>query len=250
MDAKLFFSTFLLIFLAELGDKTQLAAMARTASSDGAKWTVFFAASAALVVSTLVAVLFGHVLTKFIPEHVIKMAAGTLFILFGGLILYDTLRRPAPEPAEAMPAAVARPGMLARAVLRIAADFEQASADDYLALAAKAATPAGRAMLLTLAAEEREHLRMLRETTAEHAEVVLTAVSPELLPGEPELKHDVAASADPALAHAVAHEEATARFYFELARLTPLPSLKHTFTTLARAEQGHAERLKRTPGVI
>ena len=60
MDPKLFLTVFGTVFLAELGDKTQLAALTRTAAADGSKWTVFFAASAALVVSTLVAVLIGE----------------------------------------------------------------------------------------------------------------------------------------------------------------------------------------------
>ena len=84
-NAKLFASTFILIFLAELGDKTQLAAMAK--SIEG-RMTVFLAASAALVCSTLIAVLFGDSLTRFIPERYLQIAAGVLFIVFGGIMLF------------------------------------------------------------------------------------------------------------------------------------------------------------------
>jgi len=248
MDAKLFVSTFLLIFVAELGDKTQLAALARSAASDGGKWTVFFAASAALVLSTLVAVLFGQVLTAFIPVHVIKLTAGMLFLLFGGLILYDTLARPTAAAVEPAPV-TAQTGVLSRAVLRIAADFEQASADDYAALAGATDNPATRRLLLALAEEERGHLRTMQAAAAQHPGAV---VAPELhahLPHAAELMHDVAGSTDPALAHAIEHETATARFYDELARLTPVPSLKQTFATLARAEHDHAARLRRAAGL-
>ncbi len=246
MDAKLFFSTFLLIFLAELGDKTQLAAMARAAGAAGAKWTVFFAASSALVVSTLVAVLFGHVLTRFVPTYVIKLAAGILFLLFGGLILYEALARPTSPAARTTEAPVAAPpGLLVRAVLRTAAAFEQAAADDYTALAAQVDNPATRELLLALAAEEREHLHTMRAAATEHLAVALPGALRDVLPEEPELMHDVAAGADPILAHAAEHEAATARFYLELARSTPIPSLKQTFEALARAEQDHAARLRR-----
>ena len=88
MDWSLFFSTFVLIFLAELGDKTQLAAMARAATNGHGKWTVFFGASLALVVSTLLAVFFGSLLARFVPPHIIKIAAGVLFIVCGGLLLF------------------------------------------------------------------------------------------------------------------------------------------------------------------
>ena len=88
MNLKLFLSTFLLIFLAELGDKTQLAAMARAATSDGGKWIVFSAAASALVFSTLIAVLVGGVLSRYVPERVIKALAGTLFVAIGLLFLY------------------------------------------------------------------------------------------------------------------------------------------------------------------
>ncbi len=100
---KLFGGTFILIFLAELGDKTQLAAMAKTADSPDnimAKWVVFLAASLALVASTFIAVFLGHLLKAVVPdERYIKIAAGALFLIFGFSILYETIGsfRAAPE---------------------------------------------------------------------------------------------------------------------------------------------------------
>lgn len=78
----LFWTTFATVFLAELGDKTQLAAMTATARS-GAVLTVFLAASAALVCATAIGVAVGGALFRIIPEHLVKYAAGTAFILVG-----------------------------------------------------------------------------------------------------------------------------------------------------------------------
>jgi rubrerythrin len=237
---KLFLSTFILIFLAELGDKTQLAAMARTASAEGAKWVVFGAASSALVLSTLVAVLFGHVLTKFIPEHVLKLTAGGLFILFGVLILYQTLSATRAAPQTAHP-----PGIVAGVVLKWATEFERAAADDYTALAKQASDPKLKTLLLELAAEESEHLARIQNAATLHESLQLTTTEESpMLPKPEDLNHDVASADRPLLEHAIEHEEATALFYLELARLSPLPSLKQTFTTLAQAEQDHARRLR------
>ncbi len=239
MNWKLFLSTFILIFLAELGDKTQLAAMARAASSEGAKWVVFFAASIALVLSTLVAVLFGHVLTKFIPEHVLKLTAGGLFILFGILILYQTLAtRPVATPPRT-------PGVMAGVVLKWAGDFEQAAASDYNALAEQATDPALQSLLQELAEEELGHLERVEHASSEHETLQLGTEAKSLtLPEHKALHHDVSRADRPLLEHAIEHEEATAQFYEELARLTPLANLKHTFTTLAESEHDHARRLK------
>jgi putative Ca2+/H+ antiporter (TMEM165/GDT1 family) len=70
------------VFLAELGDKTQLAAMTATARS-GALLTVFFAASAALVCATAIGVAVGGALFRVVPEHLIKYVAGLAFIGVG-----------------------------------------------------------------------------------------------------------------------------------------------------------------------
>ena len=83
MDWKLFFMTFGVVFLAELGDKTQLAALSLTTSGNGGPWTVFIAASTALVCSTALAVLCGSFLAAYINEKYIRIASAVLFIILG-----------------------------------------------------------------------------------------------------------------------------------------------------------------------
>lgn len=238
MDYRLFFSTFLLIFVAELGDKTQLAAMARTAESGGAKWVVFAAASCALVLSTLVAVLFGSVLTRFVPERAIKITAAVLFILFGLLILHNTL-----APARAV-AAPEPPGIMSRAVLRLAAEFEESASIDYRALAEVAGNPAHHEVFTCIAREEDQHLVRLREAATGHEEVLVTGADESEIAARRGLRHNVAGDGEPAIEHAIRHEEATAGFYTELAGLTPVPALKQVFARLASEERAHARRLR------
>jgi Ca2+/H+ antiporter, TMEM165/GDT1 family len=86
MSRALFWSTFTTVFLAELGDKTQLAAMTATARS-GALWTVFLAASAALIAATAIGVLVGGALFRVIPEATVKYVAGSAFIAVGLWVL-------------------------------------------------------------------------------------------------------------------------------------------------------------------
>ncbi len=90
MDWKLFFTTFGLVFLAELGDKTQLAALGLTAKSKN-PLVVFLSASLALVVATLIGVLIGDALVRFIPEFWLKRGVALLFILVGFLLWFRIL---------------------------------------------------------------------------------------------------------------------------------------------------------------
>ena len=76
-----FVSTFVSVFLAELGDKTQLATMGLAAK--GSRWTVFAASSAALVASSLIAVLVGGALARAVPPIWIERGAGALFVGLG-----------------------------------------------------------------------------------------------------------------------------------------------------------------------
>ncbi len=87
MDWKLLSSTYFAILLAEMGDKTQLATMS-LAAGQKARWSVFLAAATALVTSSLIAVLAGDVIARYIPPLWIKRGAGALFVVLGlGMLL-------------------------------------------------------------------------------------------------------------------------------------------------------------------
>jgi Ca2+/H+ antiporter, TMEM165/GDT1 family len=84
-------STFAMIFLAELGDKTQLSAFA-FASQARSPLSVFVGSSLALVLSSFVAVVLGGVVGRFVPEKVVKAIAGLLFLGFGVWTLVEAFR--------------------------------------------------------------------------------------------------------------------------------------------------------------
>jgi putative Ca2+/H+ antiporter (TMEM165/GDT1 family) len=86
VDIKTLLTTFSLIFLAELGDKTQFAALCLSADSKS-PLAVFLGASLALVISSLLAVLLGAFLARCFPPYVIKTVAGILFIVMGVIML-------------------------------------------------------------------------------------------------------------------------------------------------------------------
>ena len=85
MDITPLLTTFSLIALAEFGDKTQLAVIALSARYDRIK--VFTGAILAFTLVTLLGVLVGDVIFTFIPQYVIRILAGLLFIAFGILML-------------------------------------------------------------------------------------------------------------------------------------------------------------------
>lgn len=84
-----FFKTFAAIFVAELGDKTQLACLGFSSVSPKAKWVIFLASTAALACSSLIAVFLGEQITRVVSPRVIKFVAGGVFIVFGILYLRE-----------------------------------------------------------------------------------------------------------------------------------------------------------------
>ncbi|HAF13641.1 MAG TPA: hypothetical protein DHU55_05190 [Blastocatellia bacterium] len=88
MDWRVFLTTFGVIFLAEMGDKTQLAAMTMAAQSNK-PWAVFFAAALALAAVSAIGVLVGSVLGNYLPLIWIKRVAAVAFIAIGLLILLN-----------------------------------------------------------------------------------------------------------------------------------------------------------------
>ena len=83
---KVFFSTFGLVFLAELGDKTQLATML-LATQSNSPLVVFMGAAAALVLSSFFGVLAGSFIARFISPQYLQTGAGVGFVLMGILLL-------------------------------------------------------------------------------------------------------------------------------------------------------------------
>jgi putative Ca2+/H+ antiporter (TMEM165/GDT1 family) len=90
MDWKIFGTAFLTLFLAELGDKTQLAVITMSAKADS-KLAVFAGASLALIVVTLIGVLAGGVLTQFVPVEWLQRIVAVAFIAIGVLMLLGKL---------------------------------------------------------------------------------------------------------------------------------------------------------------
>jgi putative Ca2+/H+ antiporter (TMEM165/GDT1 family) len=74
---------FLSIFIAELGDKTQLATLTFSIDQQISKWGIFAASSLALVLSSLIAVVVGSQLTHWINPKMLKIIAGLGFIGIG-----------------------------------------------------------------------------------------------------------------------------------------------------------------------
>lgn len=88
---KVITSTFILVFLAELGDKTQLSTMVLASKSNTSIWYVFIGSAVALVLSSLLGVLAGTIVNKYIPSVYIQVCSGASFIVIGALLLWGKL---------------------------------------------------------------------------------------------------------------------------------------------------------------
>ncbi|WP_339135915.1 MAG: TMEM165/GDT1 family protein [Candidatus Electrothrix sp. GW3-4] len=83
MHNNVFFAVFITVFIAELGDKTQLATMLFAADKEANKLIVFLGASLALIVTSGLGVLVGGLLSQYISERHLHYLAGTGFIAIG-----------------------------------------------------------------------------------------------------------------------------------------------------------------------
>ncbi len=100
MDIKVMLPIFSSVFMAELGDKTQVATVCFIAGGGVSKAEVFWASALALVLSTFLAVVFGEAIGRFVPPAYLKIGAGLVFIVMGGLFLLQGWREKK-EEAEA-----------------------------------------------------------------------------------------------------------------------------------------------------
>ena len=87
MDMRVLLTTFGIIFLAEMGDMTQLAAMTMSAQTKR-PWAVFLGASLALAAVSALGVLVGSVVGDYVPLIWVKRVAAMAFIVIGVLMLW------------------------------------------------------------------------------------------------------------------------------------------------------------------
>ena len=84
---KIFLTTFGIMFLAEIGDKTQLTVIALS-SRYRSPWVVFAGAAVAMVAATAAGVVIGRFIPVLLGENMVRFVSGGLFILFGLLIIF------------------------------------------------------------------------------------------------------------------------------------------------------------------
>jgi putative Ca2+/H+ antiporter (TMEM165/GDT1 family) len=90
-DIKLMIPVFFSIFLAELGDKTQIATMTFVAGGNS-RLSVFIAASLALILATFLGVLAGDIIGRFVNPNVLKTIAGVIFVVMGAWSIYHGIK--------------------------------------------------------------------------------------------------------------------------------------------------------------
>ncbi|HVZ99217.1 MAG TPA: TMEM165/GDT1 family protein [Caulobacterales bacterium] len=87
-----FLTVFVSVFLAELGDKTQLATALFAGEGGRSPWIVFLGSACALVISAALATLAGSMLRTFVEGPWLKLAAGAGFVIIGLYTLWSALR--------------------------------------------------------------------------------------------------------------------------------------------------------------
>jgi putative Ca2+/H+ antiporter (TMEM165/GDT1 family) len=83
MDLRVFATVFATIFIAELGDKTQLATLLYAADAENPRLTVFAASACALVLTSALGVLGGVIISQYVTPKVLSWIAGVGFIAIG-----------------------------------------------------------------------------------------------------------------------------------------------------------------------
>ncbi len=87
MDLKLFATVFATVFVAELGDKTQVATLLYASDASHPKLTVFAASAAALVLASALGVLGGALIAEHVSPRVVRWVAGLGFMAVGAWVL-------------------------------------------------------------------------------------------------------------------------------------------------------------------
>ncbi len=246
MNIKVLLASFVVVFLAELGDKTQLTALAFSSQSRS-PWAVFIGTSLALVCATALAVAFGEVLGRHVPARLLHLCSAVMFVLIGLVLLVNLARGTSAGPeADVSPEEQGQSGMgvegaVSAFVGRQAVAFEE----DMLALVEQTTATVApgpiQQVLQRIAGRHREHIRAitgLGETIGEAGLKTLDAELARAAPGA--IVADYARSAnmdaENALITIMRRQEALAQFYIALGRMISLHGAKDTLRGLAMEE--------------
>ena len=265
MNIKILLASFALVFVAELGDKTQLTALAFTTASRS-PWMVFLGTSLALICTTALAVLLGEMLSRVLPVHVLHIASGVMFVLMG-LILLVNVARKVQAPLEAVKSEKSEAAIQSQPrrtifslVTRQATAFEEEIIDYLEGVANLLPDAADRQTVLSIIGEDRRHRDSLSTLKHQHAPALesnneeIPAADLEVLrtrtpkAGSLPAINKAAGVEEPAgmaqvLWAAVASEEALAEFYLSLSRMAKIHAVRDAFRLLARDDLRHAETL-------
>lgn len=88
-----FITTFFLIIIAELGDKTQIATLIFASNNPHKKWQILLGASLALIVCVTVEITIGLTLAKYLSPKTINKIAGVIFLSIGFFIFYSLIKK-------------------------------------------------------------------------------------------------------------------------------------------------------------
>lgn len=91
MDGRVFLTVFATVFLAELGDKTQLATLLFAAEKEVSRLTVFLGASLALVATSAIGVFAGAAVSQYVSAKYLNVIAGAGFVVIGAWVLWSAL---------------------------------------------------------------------------------------------------------------------------------------------------------------
>jgi hypothetical protein len=245
MDLKVLIASFGLIFLAELGDKTQLTALAFSTSSRS-PWSVFLGTSLALICTTALAVACGEALCRWIPVKILHLASAVMFVLVGLILLVNLARKaPAEDAAPAVlpvEGAATKAGPLSSFIGRQAVVFEEDLATFIRENAPTAGTPELRQALAHLAEQHTAHATALAGIGSAADVERVAEMNMDLAKGSPERllaslrRADSSLPADATFDRIIRRQEAAAEFYIALAQLVRFHDARDVFRALALEE--------------
>lgn len=257
MDWKTLLLSFSIVFLAELGDKTQLTALTLTTARGGGTWSVFIGASVALVCTTAIAVLCGSFLTRFLPERYLHLGSAVLFIIIGVALLANMAwrngaARAAGEPggadAAGTPAAAGsiglKPSLLKALIVRQVTAYERDLVADIDRQLRSMPTGPEQDLLRQLAAAHRQHgqdIAAMADNPGDDGPGAVHAGEVQGILGK--LQACRCHDEHQPIQNIIRRQEAAAEFYVALAQIVDRHEVRDLLRRLAAHELRLAEKL-------